>query len=151
MLRKVRDADNARKEAERRKPSDIVEIDDFVFMGEEGSFTVRSLGSGRVNLEVHYPINEFSWLDRDSVRRKLDRFLRDWLKNEYLIINDKTNLDSQITIKDNKIIVNYFNLKNNETDEQETIPLNDLYTYVLRSIQAKTQSPCSTCKDKKEE
>ena len=36
------------------------------------------------------------------------------IKNEYLIINDKTNLDSQITIKDNKIIVNYFNLKNNE-------------------------------------
>ena len=85
MLRKVRDMDNAIKRDARNKSSDIVEIDDFVFMGEEGSFTVRSLGSGRVNLEVHYPINEFSWLDRDSVRRKLDGFLRDWLKNEYLI------------------------------------------------------------------
>ena len=84
MLRKVRDADNARREAERRRPSDIVEHDDFVFMGEEGSFFVKSLSSSRVNVEVYYPINEFNWLDRDSVKRKLERFIRDWL-SEYSI------------------------------------------------------------------
>ena len=84
MLRKVRDADNARKRAESRRVSDIVETDDFVFMGEEGSFFVKSLGSGMVNLDVYYPIDSFSWLDRDSVRRKLESFLREWL-SEYSI------------------------------------------------------------------
>ena len=84
MLRKVRDADNARKRAESRRVSDIVETDDFVFMGEEGSFFVKSLGSGMVNLDVYYPIDSFSWLDRDSVRRRLESFLREWL-SEYSI------------------------------------------------------------------
>ena len=84
MLRKVRDADNARKREASRKPSDILETEDFVFMGEEGRVFIKSLGNGRVNLEVYYPIDGFSWLDRDSVRRRLESFLRDWL-GEYSI------------------------------------------------------------------
>ena len=84
MLRKVRDKDNARKLEQSRKQTDILESDDFIFMGEEGRFFVKSLGNGRVNLEVYYPIESFSWLDRDSVRRKLESFLRDWL-TEYSI------------------------------------------------------------------
>ncbi len=84
MLRKVRDKDNARKREESRRVSDILESDDFVFMGEEGRFFIKSLGNGRVNVEVYYPIEGFSWLERDSVRRKLERFIKDWL-SEYSI------------------------------------------------------------------
>ena len=64
---------------------------------------------------------------------------------------DKFNAKFTAILGDDELNNFVINVKNNETDEQETIPLNDLYTYVLRSIQAKTQSPCSTCKDKKEE
>lgn len=84
MLRKVRDLDNAIKREASRRPSDILETEDFVFMGEEGMVFVKSLGKGRVNLEVYYPIDSFSWLDRDSVRRRLESFLREWL-SEYSI------------------------------------------------------------------
>ena len=43
------------------------------------------------------------------------------------------------------------NGKNNETDEQVTIALNDLYTHVLGSIQAKTNSACASCNKKEGE
>ena len=64
---------------------------------------------------------------------------------------DKYNAKFTAILGDSELDNFVINVKNNETDEQVTIPLNDLYTYVLGSIQAKTQSPCSTCKDKKEE
>jgi hypothetical protein len=43
------------------------------------------------------------------------------------------------------------NVKNNETDEQVTIPLNDLYAHVLGAIQAKTNSACASCNKKEGE
>ena len=64
---------------------------------------------------------------------------------------DKFNAKFTAILGDDELDNFVINVKNNETDEQVTIPLNDLYTYVLSSIQAKTQSPCATCKDKKEE
>jgi histidyl-tRNA synthetase len=64
---------------------------------------------------------------------------------------DKFNAKFTAILGDDELNNFVINVKNNETDEQVTIPLNDLYTYVLSSIQAKTQSPCATCKDKKEE
>ena len=64
---------------------------------------------------------------------------------------DKYNAKFTAILGDSELDNFVINVKNNETDEQVTIPLNDLYTYVLGNIQAKTQSPCSTCKDKKEE
>lgn len=64
---------------------------------------------------------------------------------------DRFNAKFTAILGDDELNNFVINVKNNETDEQVTIPLNDLYTYVLGSIQAKTQSPCSTCKEKKEE
>lgn len=43
------------------------------------------------------------------------------------------------------------NVKNNETDEQETIPMNDLYKHIISYLQSKTASPCSTCTKKEGE
>ena len=42
------------------------------------------------------------------------------------------------------------NIKNNETDEQETISLNDVYPYVVKYIQSKTVSKCQGCTSNKE-
>jgi len=42
------------------------------------------------------------------------------------------------------------NVKNNETDSQETIPLNDLYKYIYEDISKKKFGSCSTCPSKEE-
>jgi histidyl-tRNA synthetase len=64
---------------------------------------------------------------------------------------DRMNAKFTAILGDTELENFVINVKNNETDEQVTIPLHDLYTHVISSIQAKTQSPCATCKDKKEE
>ena len=52
--------------------------------------------------------------------------------------------------KSNEKEVN-LDVKNNETDEQETIPMNDLYKHIISYLQSKTASPCSTCTKKEGE
>ena len=64
---------------------------------------------------------------------------------------DKMNARFTAILGDEELDNYVINLKNNETDEQVTIPLNDLYTHVLGAIQAKNASPCSTCNKKEGE
>ena len=64
---------------------------------------------------------------------------------------DKMNARFTAILGDEELDNFVINLKNNETDEQVTIPLNDLYTHVLGAIQAKNASPCSTCNKKEGE
>ena len=41
------------------------------------------------------------------------------------------------------------NIKNNLTDEQETIGIYEVYPYVINHLKA--QSPCASCKEEKKE
>ena len=61
---------------------------------------------------------------------------------------DKFNARFTAILGDEELDNFVINVKNNETDEQVTIPLNDLYTHVLGAIQSKTASACSTCNKK---
>ena len=61
---------------------------------------------------------------------------------------DKYNAKFTAILGDSELDNYVINVKNNETDEQVTIPLNDLYTHVLGAIQSKTASACSTCNKK---
>ena len=47
---------------------------------------------------------------------------------------------------DNEIKNNVINIKNNTTEEQETISLYEIYPYVLNKINSK--SACASCKEK---
>lgn len=51
---------------------------------------------------------------------------------------------------DNEIEQGTINVKDNETDIQETIGINELYPYLVNAINKKTASPCASCKEKKE-
>ena len=64
---------------------------------------------------------------------------------------DKFNAKFTAILGDEELDNFVINVKNNETEEQVTIPLNDLYTHVLGAIQSKTQSACSTCTKKEGE
>ena len=64
---------------------------------------------------------------------------------------DKLNARFTAILGDEELNNFVINVKNNETDEQVTIPLNDLYTHVLGSIQAKTNSACASCNKKEGE
>ncbi len=52
---------------------------------------------------------------------------------------------------DNELDNAQINIKNNETDEQETININDVYPYVVKYIQSKSTSKCASCPSAKEE
>jgi len=64
---------------------------------------------------------------------------------------DRHNARFTAILGDDELNNYVINVKNNDTDEQETIPLNDLYAYIIKSIQSKTQSPCATCNKKEGE
>ena len=64
---------------------------------------------------------------------------------------DKFNAKFTAILGDEELDNFVINVKNNETDEQVTIKLNDLYTHVLGAIQGKTASACATCNKKEGE
>ena len=61
---------------------------------------------------------------------------------------DKYNARFTAILGDEELDNFVINVKNNETDEQVTISINDLYSHVLGAIQAKTTSACATCNKK---
>ncbi len=64
---------------------------------------------------------------------------------------DRFNAKFTAILGDTELENFVINIKNNETDEQETIPMNDLYKYIINYLQSKTASPCSTCSKKEGE
>lgn len=64
---------------------------------------------------------------------------------------DRMNAKFTAILGDTELENFVINVKNNETDEQETIPMNDLYKYIIGAIQAKSTSPCATCNKKEGE
>ena len=64
---------------------------------------------------------------------------------------DKLNARFTAILGDEELDNFVINLKNNDTDEQITIPLNDLYSHVIGAIQSKTTSACATCNKKEGE
>lgn len=58
---------------------------------------------------------------------------------------DRHNARFTAILGDNELENHVINIKNNDTEEQETININDIYSYVLGSLQSKTLSACSTC------
>ena len=63
---------------------------------------------------------------------------------------DKNNAMFTCILGDNELNNMQINIKNNETDEQETIAINDIYPYVVKYIQSKTSSKCASCNAKEE-
>ena len=63
---------------------------------------------------------------------------------------DKNNAMFTCILGDSELENMQINIKNNETDDQETISLNDVYPYVVKYIQSKTQSKCKGCAENKE-
>ena len=61
---------------------------------------------------------------------------------------DKFNARFTAILGDEELDNFVINVKNNETDEQVTISINELYTHVLGAIQSKTASACATCSKK---
>lgn len=63
------------------------------------------------------------------------------------------NLNSSFTaiLGENELNEGKINIKNNDTDVQETINLNDIYMYIVNDLNSRTNSPCATCKEKKGE
>ena len=61
---------------------------------------------------------------------------------------DKFNARFTAILGDEELDNFVINVKNNETDEQVTISINELYTHVLGAIQSKTSSACATCSKK---
>lgn len=64
---------------------------------------------------------------------------------------DRMNAKFTAILGDTELGNFVINVKNNETDEQETIPMNDLYKHIISYLQSKTASPCATCNKKEGE
>lgn len=64
---------------------------------------------------------------------------------------DRMNAKFTAILGDTELENFVINVKNNETDEQETIPMNDLYKHIISYLQSKTASPCATCNKKEGE
>ena len=64
---------------------------------------------------------------------------------------DRMNAKFTAILGDTELENFIINVKNNETDEQETIPMNDLYKHIISYLQSKTASPCATCNKKEGE
>ena len=58
---------------------------------------------------------------------------------------DRLNARFTAILGDEELDNFVINVKNNETDEQVTISINDLYSHVLGAIQTKTASACASC------
>ncbi len=61
---------------------------------------------------------------------------------------DKNNSMFTAILGENELKENKINIKNNETDEQETIDLYQVYPYIINYLRSKTSSPCASCKEK---
>ena len=61
---------------------------------------------------------------------------------------DKNNARFTCILGDNELNEFKINIKDNETDEQETISLYDIYPYVINKLNK--GSACASCKDRKE-
>lgn len=61
---------------------------------------------------------------------------------------DRFNAKFTAILGDSELDNFVINVKNNLTDEQVTIPLNDLYQHVLAGVTPKTNSACQTCNKK---
>ena len=80
MLRRVREEKERAYQASSREFRETnAGWGDFVYMGEQGTYFAKYVSNYRVNLDVHYPLKEFGWLDRDRVERGLKSFLRERL------------------------------------------------------------------------
>ena len=64
---------------------------------------------------------------------------------------DRMNAKFTAILGDTELENFVINVKNNETDEQETIPMNVLYKHIISYLQSKTASPCATCNKKEGE
>jgi len=64
---------------------------------------------------------------------------------------DNNNAMFTCILGDNELENMEINIKNNETDFEETIPLNDVYPYVIKYIQSKTLSKCASCNSTRKE
>lgn len=63
---------------------------------------------------------------------------------------DKNNAMFTCILGDNELNNMQINIKNNETDEQETISLNDVYPYIVNYIRSKSVSKCASCNVKED-
>jgi len=64
---------------------------------------------------------------------------------------DKNNARFTCILGDNELDEFKINIKDNETDEQETISLYDVYPYVINKLNKSALGACASCKDRKEE
>lgn len=71
----------------------------------------------------------------------LDRSLKGQFKAA-----DNANAMFTCILGDNELDEFKINIKNNETDEQETIPLDEVYPYILNKVNSK--NVCASCKEK---
>lgn len=63
---------------------------------------------------------------------------------------DKYNAKFTCILGDNELENFKINIKDNETDEQETISLYEVYPYILNKLNSKAGSACASCKEKGE-
>ena len=64
---------------------------------------------------------------------------------------DKNNARFTCILGDNELAEFKINIKDNETDEQETISMYEVYPYVINKLNKSTLGACASCKDRKEE
>ena len=72
-------------------------------------------------------------------------YLNRGLKGQFKAADSNNSMFTCI-LGDNELSEFKINIKNNETDEQETISLYEVYPYIINKINAK--SACSSCKEK---
>lgn len=86
MLKKVRQAE---RDFNRRQSSEFARTHagdgSFTYNGYEGSFWVKRVGDGMADLDVYYPLGNFSWSDRSDVERQVQNFLRKELRGNFNI------------------------------------------------------------------
>lgn len=63
---------------------------------------------------------------------------------------DKNNARFTCILGDNELNEFKINIKDNETDEQETISLYDVYPYIINKLNKTALGACASCKDRKE-
>ena len=63
---------------------------------------------------------------------------------------DKNNARFTCILGDNELDSFTINIKDNQTDEQETISLYDVYPYIINKLNTQALGACATCKEKKE-
>ncbi len=64
---------------------------------------------------------------------------------------DALNAKFTAILGENELNDGTINVKNNDTDEQETIKLNDIYMYIVNKLRSNATSACAACKEKKDE